>query len=434
MDENTVKEENTAEETVVEENTVEENTAEETVAEENVAEESAAEENAAEVNTVEEKTAEESVEEKTAEETAEKEPMSESEYIEAQKEALKKNIRTWIIILVYLLVVGLVLCLIIYGFLMVAMFVVNLIFFLRTKKFLEEIENGEADVKDIYEFYESMGNRSVKLFALNIFCGGLLGVIGTISDMKVASAGRVEGEIILGDDYKNERISQDVNAKWHYCVYCKRNKSEAFHLYKLTDGVICGNCLSPYSSMLEKRAEDPAVLTSKNTAYFVSPEHSIGGLSSKELEERLEYLKKNQEEYSDFTPTKVLCDGCLEIDETNSLFRVVPVSEFDSGRGGATSGLVHPYSAIKGIAYEMIYEYDYPTDNDNGGWRYTNRNSIILAIDNPYLREETFTLKEIPTKFFANSKKPQIEYAEQKVNELHEIFDKPILDRRKMRR
>jgi hypothetical protein len=456
MEENTVKEEGvveeettTKEETADAEATVEEAVAEEAAAEETVAEEEATEEPAEEEPEEEETAAEEPAEEEpAAEETAAKEEaeteepkaeeenvMSESEYIEAAKESLKKNLRTWTGVLIFLIVVGLPLCLVAYGVLMVAMFVVNLLFYLRTKKFLQSVENGEADVKDIYEFYESMGRRSVKLFALNLLCGGLFGVIGTVSDMKTSQIGMIEGEKILGDDYKNERIAQDANAKWKYCIYCKRNKQEAFyHLYKLSDGVICSDCLSPYNSMFPKRGEDPLTVKAKGVAHYVSPSSITMRYSSKDLEERLEYLEKNKEEYADFTPTKVTCDGCLEIDEKNSLFRIVPASEFDSGRAGGTSGLVHKFSELKGIAYEMIYEYDTPSESDSGGWRYTYHNSLVFALDHPYLNAETLTLKQIPTKFFSISKKPQLEYAEQTVNELHEIFNTPVLPFRKVHR
>ena len=80
-------------------------------------------------------------------------------------------------------------------------------------------------------------------------------------------------------------------------------------------------------------------------------------LSSKDLEERLEYLKQNNEQYSDFTPTKVICDGCLELDEAKSLFRVVRADEdiYNSAKNGMPSGLIHPYSVVKGICYEMVY-------------------------------------------------------------------------------
>ena len=362
------------------------------------------------------------------------ETMTEREYIEAQKTALKKNIKVWIFVLIYLLVAGLVLCLILYGILMLIMFVVNLINVLKTKKMLKRIENGEVGVKEIYEFYISMAQRNTTLFVVNIFCGGLFGVIGTIFDMRVSTIGRIDGEKILGEDYKNERIANDSMARWHYCIYCKRNLIEAAHLYRITDGVICENCLSPYSSMLEKRVEDPALLNSKSTANYMRPENAITNLSSKDLEERLEYLKKNMEYYSYFTPTKVICDGCLEIDERNLLFRIVRSNEYDSVKVGVPSGLIHSYSEIKGIAYEMIYEYDIPSDETNGGWRYTTDNSIVFAIDNPYFREETFTLKHITTGFFESSKAPQIAYAEQTVKELQAIFNMPIMESRKVRR
>jgi hypothetical protein len=123
----------------------------------------------------------------------------------------------------------------------------------------------------------------------------------------------------------------------------------------------------------------------------------------------------------------------LELDENNSLFRIASASDFDSTRTGVSSGLVHPYSTVKGIAFEMIYEYETPYDDTSGGWKYTGYNSIILAIDNPYLKEETFTLKHIPTKLFESSKKPQNEYSEQMVKELQEIFNKPVLESRKLR-
>ena len=365
----------------------------------------------------------------------EEKTMTESEFLEAQKAALKKNILIWTGVLIYLLVGGLVLCLLLYGFLMLIMFVINLVFFLKTKKLLKRIENGEAGVKEIYEFYEAMGKRSLITFTFNLFCGGGLGLIGTISDMKVSSDGMKEGEKILGDDYKNERIAKDPNAQWKYCIYCKRNKVEsAFHLYRLRDGVICDSCLSKYSPMFPKRAEDPALLKSSEITHYIRPEKFVGRLSSKDLEERFEYLKKNQEDYSGFTPTRVIYDGCLELDEVNNLFRIATASGFDSARAGAASGLVHPYSAVKGIAYELIFEYYTPDENNSGGWTYMNHNSIVLAIDDPYLKEETFTLKKISTKLLENSQKPQIEYAKQTVKELQEIFNAPILEKRKLYR
>jgi len=366
------------------------------------------------------------------EETFEETPMSESEYLEAQKEAIKKNLRIWKFEFIYLLVVGLVLCLLLYGFAMLVMFVVNLLSYRKTKKLLERIENGEADVKEVYEYYEALGRKSGKFLVLNFFFGGGFGVIGTMFDAKLSSTGMSVGEKILGDDYKNERIANDPNAKWNYCIYCKRNKTEAsFLLSRLTDGVICDKCLSPYKSMLPKRAEDPALLPAHKTAHCITPDSTIRSLSSKDLEERLEYLKKNQEEYSCFTPTRVICDGCLELDEMNFLFRVASATEFNSTEVGTPSGLIHPYSAVKGIAYEMIYEYD--SSGDHSEWRYTRNNSIVLAIDNPYLKEETFRLKGVPTAFFASSKKTQNDYSEQIVNELQEIFKKPVFEKRKLR-
>lgn len=154
--------------------------------------------------------------------------MTESEFFEAQKEALKKNIKIWTGLLIYLLVVGLVLCIVLYGFFMLTMFVINLLSFLKTKKLLERIESGEASVKEVYEYYEALGRRTVKIFAVNILLAGGLGVIGTINDMKLSNDGMTEGEKILGDDYKNERVASDPNAKRKYCIYCKRKKLKHF--------------------------------------------------------------------------------------------------------------------------------------------------------------------------------------------------------------
>ena len=355
----------------------------------------------------------------------------ENEFLETQKKALKDNIRIWTGVLIYLLVVGLILCLLLYGFLMLIMFVIDLIFLLKTKELLKRVENGEAGVKEIYEFYENVRKRTGTLLAFNLTCGGVIGVIGSISDNKVSIDGMKKGEKILGDDYWNERVAKDPNAKLKYCIYCKRNKTKAsFHLYRMSDGVICNNCLSKYSSMLPKRAENPMFLPPTKITHYTKPESTIGGLSLKDLEDRFEYLKKNQEDYSDFAPTRVICDGCLELDETNSLFRIATASEFDSAKAGVASGLVHPYSAIKGIAYEMIYEYAPPNEDGNGRWNYMFCNSIILAIDNPYLGEETFTLKELKGKKFESYQNIQIKYAEQTVKELQEIFNAPVMEKR----
>ena len=137
----------------------------------------------------------------STEENSEEKVMTESEFLEAQKEALKKNIKIWTGLLIYLLVVGLILCIVLYGFFMLTMFVINLLSFLKTKKLLERIENGEASVKEVYEYYEALGRRTIKIFAVNIFLAGGLGVIGTINDMKLSNDGMTEGEKILGDDY-----------------------------------------------------------------------------------------------------------------------------------------------------------------------------------------------------------------------------------------
>lgn len=90
--------------------------------------------NFTEENTAKEEiNAEEPVVQKENTSTEEK-PMTESEFFEAQKEALKKNIRIWTGVLIYLAVVGLPLCIIVYGIAMEAMFVINLLSFLKTKK------------------------------------------------------------------------------------------------------------------------------------------------------------------------------------------------------------------------------------------------------------------------------------------------------------
>ena len=63
-----------------------------------------------------------------------------NEFMEEQKKALKTCTHVWIGVLAYLLIIGIVACFIVYGVLMLGMFVVNLIFFLKTKKFLKSLE------------------------------------------------------------------------------------------------------------------------------------------------------------------------------------------------------------------------------------------------------------------------------------------------------
>ena len=53
-----------------------------------------------------------------------------NEFMEEQKKALKTCTHVWIGVLAYLLIIGIVACFIVYGILMLGMFVVNLIFFL----------------------------------------------------------------------------------------------------------------------------------------------------------------------------------------------------------------------------------------------------------------------------------------------------------------
>ena len=363
-----------------------------------------------------------------------------NEFMEEQKQAIKKCTHVWIGVLAYLLIIGIVACFIVYGVLMLGMFVVNLIFFLKTNKFLKSFENGEVDLKALYSFYEKMGGRAVKLFALNIFCGGLFGVIGNIYEMRIAGSGLKTAEEILGDDFKEERKAADPNAKWHYCIYCKKNKREGYRLYKLKDGVICHDCVQKYVSMLPKRTANPKDVKEKAVTSIMPFENAIArlGLSSQDLEDRLEYLNQNKEQYADFNPTKIICDGCLELDEAKSLFRIAEVHEdrYDSARNGIPSGMVHPYSAVTGICYEMVYEYEQGYGEDSiSKWEYTKTNTIVLTIDDKYLTEEVFTLTSIPTKLFANSKKPQIEYSEQTIKELQEIFvNATVLPMRKLHR
>ena len=83
----------------------------------------------------------------------------------------------------------------------------------------------------------------------------------------------------------------------------------------------------------------------------------------------------------------------------------------------------------------MVYEYEEGYGEDSiSKWVYKDTNTIVLAIEDKYLKEEVFTLNKVPTEtgWFANTKKPQIDYAEQTVKELQEIFNKPVLPARKL--
>ncbi len=356
-----------------------------------------------------------------------------NEYKKDQIKALKTCVLIWAGVLAYLLIFGLVACLFLYGFLMLILFVVNLIFTLKLLAFMKKIEKGEADVKEIYCFYEKMSKHDTMMFVLNFLCGGIFAVLGTFYEMHVFQKGLDVGEEILGDDFKKERAASDRNARMNYCIYCQKNSREGNKLYRIKDGVICHWCLNKYIPMLPKRTENPMEMTGKKFTSVMKPESAVLKLSltSKDLDERLEYLKQNNEQYSYFSPTKVLCDGCLELDEANALFRVAAVKEngYDSDRYGAPSGLIHSYSDVLGVCYERVYEYDNNACYEDAlpAWEYTKKQTIVIAVSDRYLTEEVFALKLIPSKGILSSAKPQIDYAEQTVNELHGIFGKPVL-------
>lgn len=396
---------------------------------------------------------EESVENETGEETEEKSETEEktkkvhntygadeatiNEFIQTQLKAMKTSFTIWIIVLIYLVIVGLPACIAVYGVGMLIMFVVNLMCFLKMRKFAKSMENGEVGIKEIYEYFQTVQGRDVVLMILNFFLGGGLSIVGSIYELHYIGKALGIGEEILGEEYKKERVENDPNAKWKYCMYCKRNSRER-KICRLSDGVMCSECLKKYSPMLPQRPVKAIEVKAKSKTkqlYFYDAATKFN-LSSQELEDRLEYLKENNEKYSYFSPTKTLCDGCMEFDEKNSLFRIVksPDESFDSTNKGIPTGLIHPYSAVQGVCYEMIYEWrdDYSSDSTGGYYSYTNTNTIVVAIEDKYITEEMFVLKQIPTKFLENSKKPQIDYAENTLNELHEIFDKPILPVRKI--
>ena len=421
MGEESIKETETSEEEVVSEaKALEEEAVKETA---NSKEEAVKETGASEETTKETKTADEEVI---------------KEFIEEQLKKQKTCFIIYIAVLAYLVIVGLPACLLLYGIVMLIMFVVNLLIFLKRKKFVQSIENGEAGVKEIYEYYEKAQGTGVLMLLLNFFCGGALSCILNLYELNFMAKALKKGEEILGDDYKNERIANDPNAQWNYCMYCKKNGRESSGLVRLSDGVLCRDCISIYTSMLPQRNQKAIDVKEKEVTQLLRIDEAISrlSLSSKDLEERYEYLKQNNEKYSDFTPTKVLYDGCLELDEDKSLFRVVTSEDksFDSERNGGPTGLIHPYSDVQGICYEMVYEYNSHSEDEYafGRYEYKKINTIVLAIEDKYLTEEIFTLKKISTKLLANDKKPQIEYAEKTVNELHEIFDKPILPVRKL--
>ena len=359
-----------------------------------------------------------------------------NEFKQAQVKALKTSVLIWVGVLAYLFVFGVVACLFLYGFLMLIMFGINLVFMLKSVAFMKKIEKGEADVKEIYYFYEKMSKRSAMMLLLNLFCGGFLGIIGTFYEMRIAQNALDIGEEILGDAFKEERAASDKNARMNYCIYCKKNSREGYKLYRIRDGVICHGCLNKYAPMLPKRTENPMEMTGKKFTSVMKPDKAILKLSlaSRDLDERLEYLKQNNEQYSYFSPTKVLYDGCLELDEANELFRIVAVNEdhYDSTQNGGPSGLIHPYSDVLGVCYEKVYEYDNNSNYEYSlpEWEYTKKHTIVIAISDRYLTEEVFTLKTLPSKGFSDPVIPQINYAKQAVEELHGIFGKPALQAR----
>ena len=355
-------------------------------------------------------------------------------FMEEQKNNLKRAFYVRIGTMAYLAIVGTIALIVFYGVFMWAMFVFNLLTALKENKTAKQIENGEISPKELYKCYESMQSRSTLFVVLNIVFGGGLGCIGAIHDKVFLNRALAKKETILGPEDRAQSIAEDSNAQWHYCFYCHKNKKEA-PLYRMSDGVICRGCAKQFEPMLPKRRENPTELT-KKYARNIPWDLAIQPLTVQELKEREAYWQQNKEKYAGFTPTKVLYDGCLELDEKNRLFRIGEAKEgiYDSTDAGLPSGLIHPYDDVVGICYENIYTYVTAIgENDHSSWEYTCNNAIVLAMNNPYINAEVFTLKQAPSGFF-NVRKAQDEQSEQVVNELHEILGKPVLKSRVLRK
>jgi len=357
------------------------------------------------------------------------------EFVQQQVKVMKTSYITWWIIIAVQGFIGMGTMVAIYGFFVIIMTVINIIFAIGEYRYCRSVQACGWEPEDVINYLEKSKKHNLICLIPNFIFGAGIGCIGNIVDLILISKGlKQKDEILASGASESSADNADTPIDWDHCAFCNKAESEEVGIYKLKNGAVCSDCLASYEGLIPQRAENSAFV--KKRAHFVHMDIALTKITVNNLKERIENYKKNQEMYSDFTPTKVLYDGCLELDEEKSLFRIARVcdDDFVSTKNGLPSGLIHPYSEVTGVCYEMIEHYSEYEDSDThtktGSWVYTDCNSIVIMLDNKYMTEETFLLRKIKTSLFNLSKKPHKELAEKTVNEIHEIFDKPIMPMR----
>ncbi|MBP5275920.1 MAG: hypothetical protein J6Z07_03900 [Lachnospiraceae bacterium] len=356
------------------------------------------------------------------------------EFVQQQVKAMKTSYILWWIVLGIQGLISLSTMMVVYGFLVLAVFIFNIVFCYHEVQYYKSVEACGWEPEDVLNYMQKTKKRSLIMLIPNLIFGAGVGCIGNIYDLVMANKALKQKKEIIGDADLNDLMKVDPNIDWDHCAICNKTEADDVGIYKLKDGAVCSDCMASHEGLVPQRAENSLYV--KKRAHFVHMDVALLKVTVDNLKERFENFKKNQEMYPNFTPTKVLYDGCLELDENNSLFRIAKVwnDDFTSTQNGFPSGLVHPYSEVTGVCYEMIHHYyeteDSETHTKSGSWVYTDRNSIVIVLDNKYMTEETFLLKKIETSFFNFSKKPHVEYAEKVVKEISEIFGKPVMNMR----
>lgn len=361
------------------------------------------------------------------------------DFVQNQIKAMKKGQIIWWIIIVIQGCITLGTLAAIVGFIVLVMFILNIIFNYIEYQYYKSVESCGWEAEEVILHFKKIKKRSMIMLVPNLLFGAGIGCIGNIYDLvMVNKALKQEKEILGAGADSNASKINEAEIDWDHCAICNKEEGEEVGLYHLKDGSVCSDCLASHEGLFPQRAEKSIYVKGKSRAHFVHMDIALLKLSVNEVKNRLDNYKKNQEMYSNFSPTKVMCDGCLELDENNSLFRIVGVwnDDFTSTKNGIPSGLIHPYSEVTGICYEMIYHYSESYDDDThtktGSWVYTDCNSIVFTFDSEYISEESFMLKRIETSLFNLSKKPHKEFAEKTINELHEILGAPILPAREI--
>jgi len=215
------------------------------------------------------------------------------------------------------------------------------------------------------------------------------------------------------------------------CCGCGKEITEKRDMNALSGCYICADCYDivvPFFPTRKKR-----FLGGNSKVDNVPRYKAAKQVTAANVKDWMAYIQENNETYASFTPTKVLFDGALELDEDKQLFRVMNIKqrEYDDFELGKSTQLIFPYSAVKDYFFEMIYHTSYGDDNPSN-WTYTDRNLIVIELNDKYVSREVFQLKKIEVGFFKSGKKVNIEAANDALKQLKDIFGKPVLKEMKL--